>query len=76
MPTFHINVVNQHFSSSNEHEVATVAEAKAEAIRGALQIGIAEVSEAQPFFGAEVVVGRDGERLARYVVSIGVSPIQ
>ena len=76
MPTFSINVVNQHFSSSNEQELPTIAEAKAEAIRGALQIGLAEVSEAKPFFGAEVVVGREGERLARYVVSIGVSPIQ
>lgn len=76
MAIFRISVVNQHFTACNEQVLPTVAEARAQAIKGALQIGIAEVSEANPYFGAEVSVGNKSGCLARFVVSIGVSPIQ
>lgn len=76
MPIFNIKVVNRHFTSNNEQDLPTLDHASVEAIRGALEMGIAEVSEAKPFFGAVVTVGSGSERLARYVVSIGVSPIQ
>lgn len=76
MPIFNISVVNQHFSSSNEQELPTFEDARARAIKSALRIGIEEVSEAEPLFGAEVVVGNESERLARFIVSIAVSPIQ
>ena len=53
-----------------------MADASGQAIKGALEMGIAEISEANPFFGAEVSVGNGNEALARFVVSIGISPIQ
>jgi hypothetical protein len=76
MPTYRISVVNQSFESHNEHELPTLEVAQAEAIKGALQIGVAEVSVAKPFFAAEIKVGRDGEQIARYVVSVGVSALR
>jgi hypothetical protein len=65
-----------HFTASDEYDPPTVQVARNQAIKGALQIGASEVGENRPFFGAEVVVESDGERLARFVVSIGVSPLQ
>lgn len=76
MPIFNISVVNRYFTSSNEQDWPTVDDASVQAIKGALEIGIAEVSQSKPFFAAEVSVGNGSERLARFVVSIGVSPIQ
>jgi hypothetical protein len=76
VPIFSINVVNRHFTSSNKQDLPTADDASVEAIKAALELGIAEVSLATPFFGAEVSVSSGSERLARFVVSIGVSPIQ
>ena len=76
MPLFKIDVVNQHFSSCDEYDLPTVAIARTKAIEGALAIGVAEVGEDQPFFGAEVRVASSGEELCRFLVSIGVSPLQ
>ncbi|MFL6723012.1 MAG: hypothetical protein ACJ8FC_07035 [Sphingomicrobium sp.] len=76
MPLFKINVVNEHFTSSDEYDLPTVQVARNQAIKGALQIGAGEVGDGKPFFGAEVIVESDGERLARFIVSIGVSPLQ
>jgi hypothetical protein len=41
-----------------------------------LAIGVAEVSLNQPLFAAEVKVAHEGQQLARYVVSMGVSPLR
>ena len=76
MPIYNIRIVNQHFTSSNEQDSSTVADASIEAIKGALEIGIAEVSMSKPFFAAEVTVADGCDRLARFIVSMGVSPIQ
>ena len=76
MPVFSISVVNRDFTSSNEQDLPTVDHASDQAIKAALEMGVTEVSLAKPFFGAEVTVGSGSERLARFVVSIGVSPIQ
>ena len=76
MPIFTIRVVNQNYVACNEQDLPTAGDARAQAIKSALRIGIAEVSEASPFFGAEVMVGDGGGQIARFVVSIGVSPIQ
>ena len=76
MANFCIRVTNQSFESQNEHDVPTLEEASAAAIKGALQIGADEIDLANPFFAAEIRIERDGEHLARYVVSLGVSPLR
>lgn len=76
MPVFRISVVNEHFSASNAHDLPSVEVARAEAIKGALQIGTSEICEGKSLFGAEVCVEHEGERLGRFIVSIGVSPLQ
>ena len=76
MPPFRISVINQHFVSSDEHQLSTAEEAEREAIKAALQIGADEIMNGRPFFGAETKVEHAGEVVKRYVVSIGVSPLQ
>lgn len=76
MPTYCIHVVNQDFEAQNNHELVSLEIARDQAIKGALQIGVAEVGEGKPFFAAEVKIDCDGEQLARYVVSVGVSPLR
>ena len=75
VPMFRISVHNQHFSACNEQELATVELARKQAIKGALQIGMTEVTEEKQFFGAEVCIDSDGKQLGRFIVSIGVSPL-
>ena len=72
MPIYCISVTNQTFESSNEHDMPTLEIAQAEAIKGALSIGVDEIGDANPFFAAEVRIDGDGEHLARYIVSVGV----
>lgn len=76
MAIFNISIVNRTFESRNEHELPTASAAQAEAIRGALQIGIDEIDKGNAVFGAEVSVSNGGEKLARYVVAIAVSPLK
>jgi hypothetical protein len=76
VPTFRINVVNQHFRSSSEQELANAEAANTAAIKGALQIGTDEVCLDRPFFGAEVSIEHEGQRVGRYIVSVGVSSLK
>jgi hypothetical protein len=76
MPIFTIKVVNETFSSSNEHEARSVDTATTQALRAALQIGTGEVLEGKQFFAAEVKVETANEVVGRFVVSIGASPLQ
>ena len=75
MENFNISIVNQKFELQNEHEGPTIEDARAAAIKGALQIGAAEINDDNPLFGAEVSVAQGGNRLARYVIAIAVSPL-
>jgi hypothetical protein len=76
MAIFQITVVNQTFEAHNQHDLPTEEDARAEAIRGALEIGLDEIGVASPLFAAEVKIASDGEQIARYVVSMGVSPLR
>lgn len=76
MAIFQITVINQTFEAHNEHDLPTEEDARAEAIRGALEIGLDEVGVASPLFAAEVKIASDGEQIARYVVSMGVCPLR
>lgn len=76
MPTFRITVTNQTFSASDDHELASLADATRQGIKAALDIGTDEVANGKPFFGAEVHVEEGDETLGKFVVSVGMSPIQ
>jgi hypothetical protein len=76
VPSFHIHVVNSDFESSDELDVANFDEARKQALRAALVIGVDEVCKGTSFFGAEVRVEMDGELRERFVVSIGQSPLK
>jgi hypothetical protein len=76
MPTFRIRVINTDFDSSNEINQPSEDQARAEAVKTALQIGVDEVCKGTPFFGAEVRLESGSETLERMVVAIGVSPLR
>lgn len=76
MPTFRITVINHTFRASNDHELPSLAEATKQGIKAALEIGTDEVANGKSFFGAEVHVKEDEESLGKFVVSVGMSPIQ
>jgi hypothetical protein len=73
---FHIHVVNSEFESSSDIDAADGAEARKQALRSALEIGVDEVCKGSPFVGAEVRVELDGELQERFLVSIGQSPLK
>ena len=76
MPTFRIRVINTEFDDSNEIDRPSADQARAEALKSALQIGVDEVCKGTPFFGAEVRVENGGEIVERLVVAVGVSPLR
>jgi hypothetical protein len=76
MATFSITIVNQSFRASSNYELDSVGDANREAIKGALQIGVDEVSNGKPFFAAEVKIEQHEDVVSRFVVSIGASPLQ
>jgi hypothetical protein len=73
--TFCIRIANKDFTASNEVELADDRTAKAEALKGALEIGIEEVCAGKPFFGAEVAVEREGRPIQRLMIAVGASPL-
>jgi hypothetical protein len=76
MPTFHISVINSNFGASNNHELPTAEAARRLGVKGALGIGADEIGNGKEFFGAEVRIEEGEETVARYVVSVGASPLQ
>jgi hypothetical protein len=76
MPTYHLTIVNEHFSSSEEQESSDVVKAWQKAIRSAVQIAADQVSHGNPFFGAEVTLNEGNKRIGRYVVSVGAMPLK
>ena len=76
MATYHVTIVNEHYSSSNEHECDNVPNAWKQAIKGALEIASEEVSHGNPLFAAEVVLDEGQNRIGRYVISVGASPLK
>jgi hypothetical protein len=76
VPPFRIVIINETISAADDHDLSTAEQAQQEAIKAALQIGTDEIMNGKPFFGAEAKVEHAGEVVKRYVVSIGVSPLQ
>ena len=75
MTTYKIRVVNSDFESSNEMDAPGTEEARSQALRSALEIGIDEVCKGNPFFGAEVSIELNGDTEKRFMVGIGQSPL-
>ena len=76
MATYRISVINEHFSSSDEHECDDVVKAWQQALRGAIEIAAEQVSHGNPFFGAEVTVEEGNKQIGRYVVAVGATPLK
>ncbi len=76
MPRFRIRVINTDFDNSNEIDRPSADQAREEALKSALQIGVDEVCNGTPFFGAEVCIESGSKVVERLVVAIGVSPLR
>ena len=74
--TFKLRVINSDFVSNNEIKAASFEDARKQALRAALQIGVDEVCGGAHFFGAEVVVDGDGDDQERFMVGMGQSPLK
>ena len=74
MPNFHIKVVNEEFSVSEERNLPDAAAAREEALRGAIAIGVDQLCDGARLFGAEVSVDEDDGEIRRFVVTVGASP--
>ena len=75
MPTFRIYVINSDFESSNHVDASDFHNARSQALRAALQIGVDEVCQGKHFFGAEIRVELDG-KTERFMVGMGQTPLQ
>jgi len=75
MPTYRITVVNEHFSQSGEDDARDVVEAWQKAIGTAIAIAGDQVSHGNPYFGAEVTLEAGNNRIGRYVVAVGATPL-
>lgn len=75
MAAFTVTVVNREFRTREDVTAADQAAARSEALRGALAIGVQEVCNGTPFFGAEVSIEGEGEKPERFLVSMGTSPL-
>lgn len=76
MPAFQIRVTNKDFSACDGHELTSVDAAGKQGMRAALEIGIDEVGNGTPFFGAEVTVeDEEGNTISRFLVSVGATPL-
>lgn len=73
---FRITVTNEHFRSSNNHECADQAGARRHAITSALLIAAEQVSDDEPFFGAEVTLHSGRTLIQRLVIAAGASPLK
>jgi hypothetical protein len=76
MRSYTITIVNEHFSQTGEQEASDDIAAWKVAIAGAIDIAKDQVSHGSPFFGAEVTIARDSEKISRYVVSVGSAPLK
>jgi hypothetical protein len=76
MPTYSIEIVNEHFSQSGELEAPDNVKAWQNAIASAISIASEQVSHGNPFFGAEVTLQEGNKQIGRYVVSVGATPLK
>ena len=76
MAIYTVTIVNEHFSAAAEHEAADNIQAWKQAISSAITIAAEQVSNGNPFFGAEVTIAQGKKQIGRYVVSVGATPLK
>lgn len=76
MPTFQLEIVNEHFQQSGELQAADVSGAWTKALESGISIAADQVSHGNPFFGAEITLTKGDERVGRYVLSVGATPLK
>jgi hypothetical protein len=76
MPSYTVTIVNEHFSQDGEHEAVDNNAAWKGAISSAIAIAAEQVSQGNPFFGAEVTIAQGSEQIGRYLVSVGSTPLK
>ena len=76
VPAYRITINNENFSASEDIEVAGLAAARIEALRGALNIGTDQVCQGKVFFGAEISIQENDGTPLRLMVAIGTTPLQ
>lgn len=76
MPTYQIEIINEHFDQSADLEARDVIAAWQKALSSTITIAADQVSHGSPFFGAEVKLSEGGKQIGRYVVSVGATPLK
>ena len=76
MPSYRISVVNKHFKRNEDFDAPNADLARAQALRGALQIGVDEVCSGAMFFGAQISIESESAGPVRLLIAIGASPLQ
>lgn len=75
MAIFRICVVNEDFCAIDDHECIDADAAARAALQGGLDIGVGQVMDGKPFFGADVSIHEDQERVRHFTIAIGTSSI-
>ena len=76
MPKYIVTIVNEHFSQTGEENAPDAIQVWKRAIASAITIAADQVSHGNPFFGAEVTIAQGEERVGRYLVSVGATPLK
>lgn len=76
MSVYQINVINKEFDASETVDAASPSDAKTQAMKGALEIGVDEVLKGVPFFGAEIRISEGDTTIERMMVAVGVTPLR
>ncbi len=76
MPLYRMHVVNEEFEASDEFEAPDAETAQRAALKGALNIGLEEVTKGKKLFAAEVRVATEGQPPRRFIATVGVSPLK
>ena len=76
MPTYRIRVINCDFKAEEQTDCADIEAAKKHALKGALEIANEQVLNGESFFGAEVRIDEGDETPARFILTVGSSPLQ
>ena len=75
MATYRITITNSEFETTIEQDLADLGAAKAEALKGVLDVASEQVVGGTAFFAAEVTVRGESDT-ARFIVALGVSELQ
>lgn len=75
MPIYRMHMINEHFEASDEFEAPDAEAAHQAALKGALDIGVDEVTKGKKLFAAQVSVEGDDQPPRRFIATVGTSPL-